>query len=41
MAVGHLYVFFGEMFRSSAHFLIGLFAVFDVELYDLLMYFVY
>ena len=27
------------MFRSSAHFLIGLFAFFDTELYGLLVYF--
>ena len=25
MLVGHLYAFFGEMSKSSAHFLIGLF----------------
>ena len=27
------------LFRSSAHFWIGLFVVFDIELYELLVYF--
>ena len=35
MPVGDLYVFFGEMFRTSGHFLIGLFVYQVVELYIL------
>ena len=36
----HLCVFFGECsFRSSAHFLIGLFFFFDIELHGLFVYF--
>ena len=27
------------LFRSSAHFLIGLFGFFDIELYELFVYF--
>ena len=31
--------FLGELFRSSAHFLIELFVFFDIELYELIVYF--
>ena len=34
-----MYVFFEEMFKSSADFLIGLFAFFVIELYELFVYF--
>ena len=34
--VGHLSVFFEEMsIQVSAHFLIGLFVLFDIQLYEL------
>ena len=37
MPLGHLYVFLGEMFRSSTYFLTGLFGfVFLIELYSCL-----
>ena len=37
MFVGYLYVFFGKLFRSSAHFLIEL--LFYIELHELFVYF--
>ena len=38
--VNHLYAFFGKsLFRSSANFLTGLFDLFDIELYELFVYF--
>ena len=33
MLIGHLYVFFGELFRSSAHFQLSCFVA--LELYEL------
>ena len=36
MPDGHTYVFFGEI---AAHFLIGLFTIFVIELYDLFVFF--
>ena len=40
MCLGHIHDLFGRgLFRFSAHFLIGLFGFFDVELYELIIYF--
>ena len=37
--VNHLYVFFGELFRSFSHFLIGFLCFSGIKLYELLVCF--